>query len=304
MVQSALDQTVSGWRRHKTGPVLLADRGSNDAEVARWAAADLAAHEGVPLRLVTAWEVPAMGRVAPMTGELNVSGVYEDAARAAQQVIREHLGSRGMRVGSGYVVEGSPITVVAQTAEMIGASLVVIGSRAGRGVLGHLMGLLPEALVRGVHRPVLVVRGKSADWPPRSLIIVDAGGNDDSAVADEGARLARVLGLPAALVRVTAHGGAAGEKRDVPSLHAVREEMRRRASRLEAHSGAEVTSWVTTGDAVGVLLGLSSDPRVLVAAGRQAKHHGQGRIVSALLHQAAGPVLIVPERTASTPGPE
>jgi Universal stress protein family len=234
---------------------------------------------------------------------LNVSSVYENAARAAQQVVRDHLRSRGMRVSSGYVVEGSPITVVAQTAEMIDASLVVIGSRAGRGVLGHVMGLLPEAFVRGVHRPVLVVRGQSADWPPRSIIIVDAGGDDDSAVADEGARLARVLRIPAALVSVTAQGGAAGDKRDVPSLQAVREEVRRRASRLEARSGAEVTSWVTTGGAVGVLLGLASDPRVLVAADRQARHHGQGKIVSALLHQAAGPVLIVPERTASIPGP-
>jgi nucleotide-binding universal stress UspA family protein len=296
MVQAALDQTASNRQRHVTGPVLLADRGSDDARVARCAAADVAAHEGVPLRLVTAWEVPAMGRVTPTAGELDVSGVYESSARAAQQGVRDHLGSLGMPVGAGYVAEGSAITVVAQTADTIDASLVVIGSRAGRGVRGHLMGLLPEAFVRGMHRPVLVVRGQSADWPPRSIVIVDADGSDDPAAAAEGARLARVLGIPAALVRVTSQGSAAGFDSDEPPLGSVREDVRRRASRLEAESGAEVTSWVTTGEPVGVLLGLASDPRVLVVAGRGAKHHDQGRIVSALLHEAAGAVLIVPER--------
>jgi nucleotide-binding universal stress UspA family protein len=298
MVQVALDRNASGWRRHLAGPVLLADRGSDDAEVARCAAGDVAAHEGVPLRLVTAWEVPAMGRVAPTAGELDVASVYENSARAAQKVVRDHLGSLGMRVGAGYVAEGSAITVVAQTAEMIDASLVVIGSRAGRGLRGHLMGLLPEAFVRGVHRPVLVVRGQSADWPPRSIIIVDTDGCDDAAVAGEGARLARVLKVPAALVRVTSPGGAAGfDRMDDASLKAAREAVRHRAARLEAESGAEVTSWVTTGEPVGVLLGLASDPRVLVAAGRRAKHHRLDGIVSALLHRAAGPVLIVPDRS-------
>jgi nucleotide-binding universal stress UspA family protein len=295
MVQAALDQTASGWRRHLSHPVLLADRGSEDAAVARRAAADLAAHEGVPLRLVTAWEVPSMGRVMPTAGELDISGVYENSARAAQEVVRDHLGSLGRRVGPGYVAEGSAVTVVAQTAEMIDASLVVIGSRAGRGVRGHLMGLLPEAFVRGVQRPVLVVRGKSADWPPRSIMIVDAD-CDDAAVAVAGARLARVLKIPAALVRVTSQGSEAGfDRRDERSLESVREDVRRRAARLEAESGAEVSSWVTTGEPVGVFLGLASDPRVLVVAGRPAKHHGLGRIVSALLHQAAGPVLVVPK---------
>jgi nucleotide-binding universal stress UspA family protein len=296
MVQAALDQTAFGWHRHPAGPVLLADRGSKDAEVARCAAADVAAHEGVALRLVTAWEVPAIGRVTPTAGELDISGVYENSARAAQNVVRDHLGSLGMRVGAGYVAEGSAIAVVAQTAEMIDASLVVIGSRAGRGVRGHLMGLLPEAFVRGVQRPVLVVRGQSADWPPRSIMIVDVDGAEDQAAAVEGARLARVLNVPAALVRVTSQRSAAGlDARDEHPLRSVREDVRRRASRLEAESGAEVTSWVTTGEPVGVFLGLASDPRVLVVAGRGAKHHGLSRIVSALLHQAAGPVLVVPE---------
>jgi nucleotide-binding universal stress UspA family protein len=296
MVQVALDATAAGWRPHLAGPVLLADRGSDDAEVARCAAADVAAHEGVPLRLVTAWAVPAIGRVTPTAGELNISGVYETSARAAQKVVRDHLVSLGMPVGAGYVCEGSAVAVVAQTADAIDASLVVIGSRAGRGVGGHLMGLLPEAFVRGVHRPVLVVRGQSADWPPRSIIIVDADGCDDPGVAKEGAKLARVLKIPAALVRVTSRGSAAGFGwRDEPSLKSTREDVRRRASRLEAETGAEVTSWVTTGEPVGVLLGLASDPRVLVAAGRGANRHGLGRIVSALLHQATGPVLVVPE---------
>src|ERR1700722_5584998 len=90
MVQAALDQAALGWRRHLAGPVLLADRGSEDAEVARCAAADIAARQRVPLRLVTAWEVPAIGRVTPTAGELDVSGVYETSARAAQEVVRDH----------------------------------------------------------------------------------------------------------------------------------------------------------------------------------------------------------------------
>jgi nucleotide-binding universal stress UspA family protein len=296
MVLVALDETASEWGHEHPGPVLLADRGSEDADVARRAAGDVAAHAGVALRLVTAWAVPAIGRLAPTGGELDVSGVYETSARAAQAVVRDHLVTLGVRVGGGYVAEGSAVTVVAQTADAIDASLVVIGSRAGRGVGGHLMGLLPEAFVRGVRRPMLVVRGRSADWPPRSIIIVDAEGDDDPAVATKAATLARVLQIPAALVRVTsARNVAVIHWRDEPSLQSIRDEGRRRAARLEAQTGAEITSWVTTGDPVMVLPGLASDPRVLIAAGRPAKQRGPGRIVSALLHQAAGPVLIVPE---------
>jgi nucleotide-binding universal stress UspA family protein len=292
MVQAAVVQTVSDWHSHLGGPVLLADRGSHDAEVARRAAADVATHEGVALRLVTAWDVPAVARVTPTSGELDVSGVYEASARAAQRAVRDHLVSLGSRVDAGYVAQGSTVAVVAQTADTIDASLVVIGSRAGGGVGGHLMGLLPQALVREVHRPMLVVRAQSSEWPPRSIIIVDAGGCEDPTVASAAANLARVLKIPAALVRVTADGSD-------PSVQSTRDDIRRRAARLEAESGAEVTSWVTTGEPVSVLVGLASDPRVLVAAGRCAKQHGL-KIVSALLHQAAGPVLIVPEGTRPT----
>jgi hypothetical protein len=51
VVQAALDETASSWLRRLTGPVLLADRGSDDAEVARRAAASVAARAGVPLRI-------------------------------------------------------------------------------------------------------------------------------------------------------------------------------------------------------------------------------------------------------------
>ena len=294
MVQAPLREQAPRWRQGLTGPVLLADRGSDDAAVARRAAADIAARTGIPLRIVTAWAVPAMARVTPTTSNLDVPGLYEDSARAAQQEIRKHL-AHGSVVGAGYVAEGNTPAVVAQTADMIDASLVVIGSRAGRGIGGHLMGLLPEALVRAVRHPVLVVRGQTADWPPSSIIIVDGDSSLDQAVAVEGATLARVLALPATLIGVLPDAGHSdlGARSD-PSLEAFRREARGRAERLEAACGAEVSSWVTTGDAVEVVLGLASDPRVLVAAGRRSQHHGLGKIASALLHGASGPVLIVP----------
>ena len=202
-------------------------------------------------------------------------------------------------MGAGYVAEGNAPAIVAQTADMIDASLVVIGSRAGRGLSGHLMGLLPEALVRAVRRPMLVVRGQTADWPPTSVVIVDGDSSLDRVVAVEGATLARILAVPAVLVGVTlsVNGAGIGARSD-PSLELFRNEARRRAARLEAECGAEVSSWVTTGEAIEVLLGLASDPRVLVVAGRRLQHHGLGKVVSALLHGASGPVLIVPEPSA------
>jgi nucleotide-binding universal stress UspA family protein len=294
-VQAPLGEQASRWRQRLTGPVLLADRGSEDAAVARRAAADIAARTGIPLRIVTAWAVPAVARVTPTSSNLNVPGVYEDSARAAQQDIRAHL-APGSVVGAGYVAEGNAPAIVAQTAAMIDASLVVIGSRAGRGLGGRLMGLLPEALVRAVRRPVLMVRGQTADWPPTSIIIVDGDSSLDRVVAAEGATLGRILAVPAALVGVTptVRRADVGARSD-PALESFRNEARRRAARLEAECGAEVSSWVTTGEAIEVMLGLASDPRVLVVAGRQLQHHGLGKVVSALLHGASGPVLIVPE---------
>jgi hypothetical protein len=79
----------------------------------------------------------------------------------------------------------------------------------------------------------------------------------------------------------------------------MRIEARGRASRLEAESGAQVASWVTIGEVIEVLLGFASDPRVMFAVGRRPHRRGLGRTVSALLHHAVGPVLIVPEESSS-----
>jgi nucleotide-binding universal stress UspA family protein len=236
---------------------------------------------------------------APATGDLDVPGLYEGAAREAQTQVRRQLLRLGSVAGAGYVAEGSATVVVAHTADMIGASMVVIGSRAGTGLAGHLLGLLPEALVRAVQRPVLVVRGRSSDWPPSRVIIVDDESIPSSPAADEGATLARLLAIPADLVRVLPRSGrdvvdAAGDRSD----GAMRIEAQARAARLEAKTGAEVSSWVTIGDPTEVLLGLASDPRVLFAVGRRAHRRGLGRTVSALLHHALGPVLIVPEESS------
>lgn len=294
MAQAALDEKAVTWRRRLTGPVLLADRGADDAAVARHAAADIASRRGVPVRLVTAWEVPAMVRVTPATGDLDVVSLYEGSARDAQTQVRRHLVALGSAVGAGYLAEGSAPMVVAHTAEMIGASLVVIGSRAGTGLGGRLLGLLPEALVRAAHCPVLVVRGETSDWPPLRIVIVDEGSAASLATAGEGATLARVLVVPADLVRVVPHGRADIDPVGQASLSALRTEAHRRAARLEAESGAEVAPWVTTGELSEVLLGLASDPSLLFALGRRAHRRSLGRTVSALLHQAAGPLLIVP----------
>jgi hypothetical protein len=95
MAQAALGEKAVSWRRRLTGPVLLADRGADDAAVARRAAADVAARTGVPVRLVTAWEVPAMVRVTPATGDLDVVGLYESSARSAQTRVRQQLSPWG-----------------------------------------------------------------------------------------------------------------------------------------------------------------------------------------------------------------
>lgn len=184
--------------------------------------------------------------------------------------------------------------MVAQTAEVIGASLVVIGSRAGGGLGGRLLGLLPEALVRAVRCPVLVVRGQSSDWPPRRIVIVDDGSGAGLTAAGEGATLARLLAVPAELVSVVPRGRAGLDPVREASFGTTRADARRRAARLEAESGAEVAAWVTIGELNEALLGLASDPRILFALGRQPHRHSLGRTVSALLHQAAGPLLIVP----------
>jgi hypothetical protein len=147
---------------------------------------------------------------------------------------------------------------------------------------------------------VLVARGRSSDWPPRRIIIADDESIPSTRAADEGATLARVLAIPADLVRVIPGGGrdiveAPGDR----SYGATRVEARERAARLEAQSGAGVSSWVTIGELTEVLLGLASDPGVLFAVGRRHHGRGLGRTVSALLHHAAGAVLIVPEEAPS-----
>jgi len=178
MVQAALDQTASGRRRSVTGPGVLADRGSDDAEMARRAAADVAAHEawrcvssppgrfqrwGGSHRRPASWMSPACTRTQPAQRR-KVSGItwarWGCESAQAMSPRAAHHSRRADRRHSRRVTRGHR-------------------QRAGRGCANHLMGLLPEAFVRGMQRPVLVVRGslrtglrgRSSSWMPADLTI-------------------------------------------------------------------------------------------------------------------------------------
>src|SRR5258708_24798402 len=106
--QVATPQETPGQPTLFTQPVLLADDGSDEAEVARRAAADLAAPSGVPLHIVTAWTLPATmaAPVAPALPE-GAWEIYTQGARETQDLVRRQLASLGATAVTGHVVEGT-----------------------------------------------------------------------------------------------------------------------------------------------------------------------------------------------------
>jgi nucleotide-binding universal stress UspA family protein len=136
--------------------ILLATDGSEEAELARTTAMDMATSTDSELHVVT---------VAPgyPSYDVRVPEIVEQLRKQAEKILDEQVEKierDGGKVAQKHlrIAERHRAQQIVRVAEEIGAGLIVMGSRGLGGVRRALMGSVSDSVVRHAHCPVLVVR--------------------------------------------------------------------------------------------------------------------------------------------------
>jgi nucleotide-binding universal stress UspA family protein len=140
-----------------TGPVLFAYDGSDLAELA----IGKAAHElpaGRDALVVCVWQPGDVGFVTPQDGQLKANDASEVRKAAAETAARgaSLAEAAGFRARS-LAVEAAPTWKgIVDTAAEHDATLIVIGSHRRKGIAGHLLGSVTDAVVSHTAASVLI----------------------------------------------------------------------------------------------------------------------------------------------------
>ncbi|CAM5242649.1 universal stress protein [Streptomyces aurantiogriseus] len=295
-------------------PLVVGVDGSDGSLLAvDWAVGEAARH-GLPLRLVYAslWE-RYEGAAPP--GDERPSEQLMAEAVVADAVERARRRDPDVKVSAEVVPDEASNALLR---EGPGAYALVTGSR-GRGVLsGLLLGSVSLAVAARAHCPVIVVRGDKAGLAGSHERILL--GVDDAATAGEAVRFAfreaEARGCVLDVVRAwrrPAHETADQVSPDLvrgesqPAVNPAHDHERQASALLDAalhdaatdHPAVRVRRTTVEGPARRVLLHRSAAADlVVVGAQRRSGHFGLqlGRVAHTLLHHAACPVAVVPQR--------
>jgi nucleotide-binding universal stress UspA family protein len=304
--------------------ILVATDGSADAALAARIAADIASRSGAALHLVHAWRpVPAGTFPYSSISTANVSRLYQADAEAILSEAAGALASSGAQIAATHLHCGPPVGSIASLGDEIGADLIVLGSRGMGSLRRLLVGSISSGLAHEATRPVLIARGGEHAWPPRMIVV----GDDGTPAAQPAAALAAAIGrlydatlalvhASAPLPRDPAAGGEAMIRYSIgmaaPSavpIEALREEhyhraaemLNERAVALQGLGIARVEPEIVHGDPAAAIVDAAeaADPALIVVGSRGLGALARLRLGSVsmkVLHAAAGPVLIVPQR--------
>ncbi len=287
-------------------PLVVGVDGSDSSlEAVDWAA-DEAARLRLPLRIVHAslWEryearVPSFATTRP------AQEILADHI-AASSVERARLRHPELEVSADVVPE-DPVSALLHAAQ--GSAALVTGSRGRGGVTGMLLGSVSLTVAARAVCPVIVVRGEERNRQGAldQVVVGVADPTRSSAAVRFALREAAARGC--ALEAVRAWRRPAHQHADHPLIAdeagAVREEhasavltdVLRDAGR--DHPNADVRRRTVEGPAHQVLQEASRRADLLVVGAR--RRHGHiglqlGRVAHTLLHHAACPVAVVPQR--------
>ncbi|GAA1535660.1 MULTISPECIES: universal stress protein [Brevibacterium] len=285
--------------------VLVGYDGSELAARALEYGAAEAGRRSIALTVVSAYTVPVM--VYP-----NIASMPEEnEAEAAQRAVEELLGEAAglLRGHSGKVSyradQGDAAGVLRDLSAHAGT--VVVGARGRGGFMGRILGSVSTALPAHSHCPTIVVSGRRSD-ADEGAVVVAVDGSDAGrlamftaaeAASSRAARLEIVSVLPSGKEWLYWY----------PELELNTEVTSRRRAELEAALEAEVaavaeqfpdlkvSAAVPIGNPTEVLAELTETAQLTVLGTR-----GRGAVRSALLgsisrgvlHQAQGPVMVVP----------
>jgi nucleotide-binding universal stress UspA family protein len=144
--------------------ILLATDGSENANLAAAAAADLAKSTNSELHVVYVGGMPSVFYESPGAIVLDPdlqSRMEEEAEEAARAKLNEQvqrISEAGGEIAETHVRVGFPDAEIVGLAEELGVGLIAMGSRGLGGLRRALMGSVSDSVVRHAHCPVMVVR--------------------------------------------------------------------------------------------------------------------------------------------------
>jgi nucleotide-binding universal stress UspA family protein len=295
-----------GQRSVRLRNILLATDGSPAARLALGAAADLARRSGASLHLVTAYEFAPSSVLAyaPYIGPNSAWDSFEADARRLLDDERDRVVALGAAVGSLHVAREPAFSAVMDVADMVEADLVVLGSRELNRLKRLLVGSISEHVVHSVHRPVLIVRGGEASWPPAQVIV----GFDNTSGAKCAARFAATIthlytDTAIELVEANAELSVAADRFLGPDdeEHIDSESLFEYARSLDTIAGRTVETGVVVGDPADALNASDSarpGPKLIVVGSRDlgaVRRFLLGSVSTKLLHSGHTALLVVPE---------
>ncbi len=291
--------------------ILLATDGSTAAHRALDVAADLARRSGAALHLVTAYEFAPSSALAyaPYIGPDSAWGEFESDARKLLDAERNRVLALGATVESSHIAREPAFNAVLDVAGIVAADLIVVGNRELDGVKRLLLGSVSEHVVHSVHRPVLIVRGGIAAWPPQRIIV----GFDNTKAAKDAARFAATithLYKEAVIELIEAEdelSPAADRFLGPDDEHDIESEALLDFARsLDPVAGRTVETAVLVGDAADVLNAVASDrpgTKLIVVGSRDlgaVRRLLLGSVSTRLLHAGHAALLVVPEHSTAT----
>jgi nucleotide-binding universal stress UspA family protein len=140
--------------------VVVGTDGSPTANRAVEAAAGLARSVGATLHVITAYKPPGSGFAAAAAGAplVDTGAEYQLRADAAKEVADKAIETFAQGItAESHTVAGDPADVLLDTAESLGADLIVVGSKGMRGARRYL-GSVPNSVAHAAHCAVLVVK--------------------------------------------------------------------------------------------------------------------------------------------------
>ncbi len=283
--------------------ILLATDGSGEAARAARVAADLAERASAELHVIHAWQAELLKAYAVMAPNTAVRWWEQKAEELLDRQV-EWIERAGGTVAEGHLLRGEPVEKITELAEELDVDLVVIGSR-GLGTVRRLTtGSVSEGVVRDALRPVLVVRGGEAAWPPARVVVGEDFSEDSEAAARLAASIGQLYGARMTLVHAYPLLEL-GSKVPVSGVFWVNGEVRtaRRtlellAREIEEEVGETPEARVAIGAAANCILEAATEgaePTLVVVGSRGLgvlERFRVGSVSTRVMREAEGPVLV------------
>lgn len=287
--------------------VLVGYDGSDLAARALEHGAAEATRRSVTLTVVSAYTVPTM--IYPNIASMPEENEADAAHRAVERLLGEAAGLLLRRSHAGTVTYRAEVGDAAGVLVALSshARTVVVGARGRGGFIGRLLGSVSTALPSHSHCPTVVVPGHRSDAADAPVVVAVDGSDAGRLAMFTAAEVASSRGAPLEIVSVLPSGHE--WLYWYPELELSAEVTGRRKAELEAALDSQVTAVagqfpdlkvsaaVPVGMPTEVLATMTETAQLTVLGTR-----GRGSFRSALLgsisrgvlHQAAGPVMVVP----------